>query len=333
MERGGNVADVLQRIGMSPLAVIRTGMIQANMALLSSSRLQAHESEHLLEMLLGELVISSDRNLRQVACELLSARLRLVCTDHPQDSLSIVSDLEFHLRSRASPAVKEDLICVLIRALQHDDDVCNHWLEALVCSPSVLECIALDVTLSPVHLTMSRQLSHYALLRELQLTRDTFFIRLFQLLQQKHDEHGQGGGSSLQELRVALLHKLAEGSDGSDINEMEQIVSTSCLKLLEQICTGSTHVCTLAAGEDSLLVFWRQVLLDRRRQEESVACLHVLRQVLLNLPLPDLERIWFRKDFGCMLFEVRFEWTHGTSFLTPSRARPRATRYAGRRSV
>ena len=46
MERGGKVADVLQRIGMSPLAVIRTGMIQANMALLSSSRLQAHESEH-----------------------------------------------------------------------------------------------------------------------------------------------------------------------------------------------------------------------------------------------------------------------------------------------
>ena len=69
MERGGKVADVLQRIGMSPLAVIRTGMIQANMALLSSSRLQAHESEHLLEMLLGELVISSDRNLRQVACD------------------------------------------------------------------------------------------------------------------------------------------------------------------------------------------------------------------------------------------------------------------------
>ena len=59
MERGGKVADVLQRIGMSPLAVIRTGMIQANMALLSSSRLPAHESEHLLEMLLGELVISS----------------------------------------------------------------------------------------------------------------------------------------------------------------------------------------------------------------------------------------------------------------------------------
>ena len=62
------------------------------------------------------------------------------------------------------------LLSVLLSLLSAEN-----WLEALVCSPSLLECVALDVTLSPIHLAMSRQLSNYPALRALQLSRDSFF--------------------------------------------------------------------------------------------------------------------------------------------------------------
>ena len=73
-----------------------------------------------------------------------------------------------------SSAVKKDLVKIL-DFLVRDERDSHKWLEALVCSPSLLECVALDISLSPVHLAMSRQLSNYSSLRSLQLTRDSFF--------------------------------------------------------------------------------------------------------------------------------------------------------------
>ena len=99
-----------------------------------------------------------------------------------------MAKMDVHANVQASAAVKRDLIQVLVSLLHCADSTSRTWLEALVCSPSLLECVALDVALSPFHLAMSRQLSNYPDLRTLQLMRDSFFRRLFELLDT------QGGG-------------------------------------------------------------------------------------------------------------------------------------------
>ena len=77
-------------------------------------------------------------------------------TESLADLPIILRNLELHLRSAVSPAVKRDLVGVL-NALVAPERDCHKWLEALVCSPSLLECVALDISLSPIHLAMSRQ--------------------------------------------------------------------------------------------------------------------------------------------------------------------------------
>ena len=155
------------------------GLIEANGALLASDNLHPEERDRLLELLLGDMIVSQDSRLRPLACQLLSRRLHLCAlSEELADLPTILRDIEFHLRGAAAPSVKRDIIEVLVSTLHHKDPVnssCEHWLEALVCSPSLLECVALDLTLSPTHLAMSRQLTNYPSLRALQLTRDSFF--------------------------------------------------------------------------------------------------------------------------------------------------------------
>jgi len=105
--------DVLHRIEMSPLAVIRTGflgsnmlfalfihqfltthnllseclcwvnilvrvgLIETNSALLSSASLHPDVVDRLFELLLGQLVIAQDGTLRQISCQLLTTRLQI----------------------------------------------------------------------------------------------------------------------------------------------------------------------------------------------------------------------------------------------------------------
>jgi hypothetical protein len=140
-------------------------------------------------------------------------------------------------------AVKKDLVGVLLRPLQDrgDAQACENWLEALICSPSLLQCVALDVTLSPVHLAMSRELSNYHALCSLQLMRDSFFRRVFELLQQRQDSQCASQGA-LQELRMALFEKYADGNDGQALDKLEESLSSSALLLLRQICMGSPQV-------------------------------------------------------------------------------------------
>ncbi len=205
--------SVLHRIEQSPLAVIRTGLIEANYgALASEHTLSPDEAARLLELLLGQLITSSDENLRRVSCGLLACRLCMPSTEALADLPTILRHLELHLRSSVPPgdllvtvlvcfasrqqcsvrcvlgprqlgdekrlvkssAVKKDLVKIL-DFLVRDERDSHKWLEALVCSPSLLECVALDISLSPIHLAMSRQLSNYSSLRSLQLTRDSFF--------------------------------------------------------------------------------------------------------------------------------------------------------------
>ena len=54
------------------------------------------------------------------------------------------------------------------------------------------------------------------------------------------------------------------------------------------------------------MAHWKQLLLAHRVPGETVAILEVLRQLLLTVDLPELERLWLRHDFGCLLFEVSF---------------------------
>ena len=142
------------------------------------------------------------------------------------------------------------------------------------------------------------QLSDYPILRALQLKRDNFFRRIFELLNDRQESQGP-----LQDLRAALLHKLANG-DGQCLDEVEEIVSSSALSLFKQICVGNGTLCALAAKMDGLLSSWRRLLLVRCRPEESIACLEVLKELLLTLQLPELERIWLKHDFGVVLFEI-----------------------------
>jgi hypothetical protein len=65
------------------------------------------------------------------------------------------------------------------------------------------------------------------------------------------------------------------------------------------------QICARVAGRDCLVVQWRSILLVQRRTKESLACLQVLKEILLNIPLSELENIWFKHDLGCVLFEVR----------------------------
>jgi hypothetical protein len=79
---------------------------------------------------------------------------------------------------------------------------------------------------------------------------------------------------------------------------------------------------------DGLMMDWRRLLLVRCRPDESLvrlaiiksararldafdgdvrlgkACLEALQELLLVVELPELERIWLKHDFGCVLFEV-----------------------------
>ena len=107
----------------------------------------------------------------------------------------------------------------------------------------------------------------------------------------------------IQDLRAALLHKLADGVDCLDEDQDEE-VSVSALMLLKQICVGNGTLCALAAKMDGLLSSLRRLLLVRCRPEESIACLEVLQELLLTLQLPELERIWLKHDFGVVLFEI-----------------------------
>ena len=84
-------------------------------------------------------------------------------TESLADLPIILRNLELHLRSAVSPAVKRDLVGVL-NALVAPERDCHKWLEALVCSPSLLECVALDISLSPIHLAMSRQVINLSLI-------------------------------------------------------------------------------------------------------------------------------------------------------------------------
>jgi len=116
--------------------------------------------------------------------------------------------------------------------------------------------------------------------------------------------HTQGMGyGALQDLRCALLHKLADGDVGG-LDEIEEQVSSSALSLLRQLCIGSRQVCGLAARSDGLLIHWRRLLLLRRRPNESQACLEVLEHLMLHVELPELERMWLKHDLGCTFFEM-----------------------------
>ena len=63
--------DILNRIESSQLAVLRTGLLQANIALLSASNLQSDCSDRLLELLISQLCVSRDGTLRQTSCQAL----------------------------------------------------------------------------------------------------------------------------------------------------------------------------------------------------------------------------------------------------------------------
>ncbi len=52
------------------------------------------------------------------------------------------------------------------------------------------------------------------------------------------------------------------------------------------------------------MAHWKRLLLAHRVPGETLAILEVLRQLLLTVDLPELERLWLRHDFGCLLFEV-----------------------------
>jgi len=57
---------------------------------------------------------------------------------------------------------------------------------------------------------------------------------------------------------------------------------------------------------DGMMAHWKRLLLASRVPGETLAILEVLRQLLLTVDLPELERLWLRHDFGCLLFEVSF---------------------------
>lgn len=151
--------SILDRIQRSPLAVVRTGLIEANYANLSCENMGPEEQGQLLELLLGDLVTAQDETLRRISCGLLATRLCLPSTETLADFHVILRHLELHLRSNASPAVKTDLVSVLdfLIAREREESTSHAWLEALLCSPSLVECVALDIALSPIHLAMSRQ--------------------------------------------------------------------------------------------------------------------------------------------------------------------------------
>ena len=154
--------SILDRIQRSPLAVVRTGLIEANYASLRCENMGPEEQEQLLELLLGDLVIAQDEALRRISCGLLATRLCLPSTESLADFHVILRHLELHLRSNASPAVKTDLVSVLdfLIAPEREESSCHAWLECLLCSPSLVEYVALDLSLSPLHLAMSRQVRH-----------------------------------------------------------------------------------------------------------------------------------------------------------------------------
>ena len=106
--------SVVHRIEQSPLAVIRTGLIEANYAALASEHtLGPDEQRHLLALLLGELIISSDENLRRVSCGLLACRLCMPSTEALPDLPTILRHLELHLRSSVPPG--DLLVTLLVR--------------------------------------------------------------------------------------------------------------------------------------------------------------------------------------------------------------------------
>ena len=111
------------------------------------------------------------------------------------------------------------------------------------------------------------------------------------------------GCGALQDLRCALLQKLADG-DVEGLDELEEQVASSSLSLLKQLCMGSRQVCTLAARTDELVMHWRRLLLVRRRPSESQACLELLECLMLQVELPELERVWLKHDLGCAFFEM-----------------------------
>jgi len=69
--RGSQADDVLNRIESSQLAVIKTVLLQANIALLSASNLRSDCSDRLLELLISQLCVSRDGTLRQTSCQAL----------------------------------------------------------------------------------------------------------------------------------------------------------------------------------------------------------------------------------------------------------------------
>ena len=177
--------SLIDRIEQSPLAVIRTGLIESNYGTLSSPDLGLTQAEQLLSLLLGDLIIAPDEALRRISCGLLATRLCMPNTESLADLPIILRNLELHLRSAVSPAVKRDLVGVLDFLVAPERSDCHKWLEALVCSPSLLEYVALDISLSPIHLAMSRQV-HYAVCplssrmvtRDAALSTDTWFYSL-----------------------------------------------------------------------------------------------------------------------------------------------------------
>ena len=77
---------------------------------------------------------------------------------------------------------------------------------------------------------------------------------------------------------------------------------------------------------DGLMAHWKRLLLAHRVPGETVAILEVLRQLLLTVDLPELERLWLRHDFGCLLFEVSSapsKFRAPSSIHTQTRARAR----------
>jgi hypothetical protein len=69
MQPRSQADDVLNRIESSQL--IKTVLLQENIALLSASNLQSDCSDRLLELLISQLCVSRDGTLRQTSCQAL----------------------------------------------------------------------------------------------------------------------------------------------------------------------------------------------------------------------------------------------------------------------